>query len=455
MAEALHTIIDRMEEIGKQIRDSQDAIKADLAAQKLTVDEASARIKACEDTASAVTDIRQRLDNLDKELPRGEKVYHSVGSQDSKSVEARDGFARLLMDCALMRKHGRPQYGSIFQARDEFAAPAMDPAQRTQVIDTGGGTPLADGGYLVPDYQRNEIVRLIQEFGLARQVCRVIPMPGKTLRIPTNADLPDVYWDTQANSWVGGGGAGPELGTFTEGKQTFQRPELVAHTLVGFDTISMELDQDSIPGIREFVADSFAMSIAKAEDYQCFMSPGTGTNPFTGIFVDSNVLTVAPADGNGLDTYDEVLRNTNDYTAGDSGYNLLLRLMDRVDESVFDTAQWYMSNSIVTMLRAMRDQEGRPLWTQMSDPAGTQLFGRPLRRGRVLPKRTDASQASKPFIMYGDMRYHAMGDRMQLSLDVSEHAAFKNLGLVVRVAERVCFKNILSTPMATLVTAAN
>jgi len=57
-------------------------------------------------------------------------------------------------------------------------------------------------------------------------------------------------------------------------------------------------------------------------------------------------------------------------------------------------------------------------------------------------------------MLYGDMKYRLLGDRMQMSVDVSEHAAFKETGLVLRFVERIAFLTQLTAPFSVVKTAA-
>ncbi len=55
----------------------------------------------------------------------------------------------------------------------------------------------ADGGYLVPEEFRAEVVREQFQFGVMRKIARVFPMNTDTLDIPTLAARPASYWTSE------------------------------------------------------------------------------------------------------------------------------------------------------------------------------------------------------------------------------------------------------------------
>lgn len=259
---------------------------------------------------------------------------------------------------------------------------------------------------------------------------------------PTNSDLPEVWWDTELDN-------GPELSSLSGGsgidaKVTFAKPQMTAHKLISLDTLSIELEQDSLPDVRSFVVDQFATAFAKEEDYQFLTSPGTGNEPFTGLTKLAGIAEVTSAEV----TYEAALKAIG----ADSGYNLIVETMDNAEEITAQTGIWVFSNSILNGLRYVKDAEQQPLFGMFTGgPPGTML-GRPYVLSRVMPKMTDSAggQSGTAFILFGDYRYHVMGDRMQMSVDVSEHAAFKEAGIVLRFMERIGFVNQLTAPFSRL-----
>jgi HK97 family phage major capsid protein len=424
--EQLHKLIELVEKnmdenknnsakIEKRIADLESGIGA-----APSVDEFKEAQVALKKQGETIALVEERLRNLDAALPVGDKIYQSiVPDKTEKSKKVRDDIARMILDTAAIINHSKPRFSDFFRAQVEGTA--------------------ADGGYVMPTEYRAEIIRIVEQYGIARRLCRVIPMNHKDWTIPTNSDLPAVYWDTEL--------VGVELNAPSESKVTFAKPTMTAHKLIAIDTLSIEVDEDSIPSIRDFVIDVFGIAIAKEEDYQMLTSPGTGTEPFTGLMALSGITEVTGA----ANTYAGTLQATG----ATGGYNKLIETMDAVDEAVSETAVWIGSNSVLNGIRQVKDLNEQPLYGQMAAGPPNSLFGRPYVRSRVMPKVKDGgSQASTAFLLYGDPSYHILGDRMSLTVDVSPHAAFKEAGIVLRVMERLGYCTTLKTPFARLKTSS-
>jgi len=366
-------------------------------------------------------DVMERLRKLDNALPVGSKVYQSIApAVTPREQQMRTEFANMVFDLALRKRGEKPVFSDYFRAQIE--------------------NTLADGGYLMPIEMQGSIVRIVENYGVARRVCRIVPMRHKVWEQPTSSDTPAVYWDTELST--------PELSAPSESKITFAKPSMTAHKLIAIDTLSMEVNQDNISDLQSFVLDVFAMAFSKEEDYQCFASPGTGNEPFKGLLYDTNLASAVSS----ANTYAGTLQ----LTGATGAYNLILEALDKADESTANTGVWFFSNSIVNGLRYVKDTDEQPLFGLFTGGAPGTLLGRPYITSRVFPKMTDSGpgQADKAFMLYGDMKYRLLGDRMQMSVDVSEHAAFKETGLVLRFVERIAFLTQLTAPFSVVKTAA-
>lgn len=428
--EQLHKLIEATE----KVLDVNNGIKASLETRIASVDgeirsELSTLKASIEKSSSDVADMNTRLHQLDKELGKGDKVYRSIVDAGSNDVtrEARLEVANIVADGIRGARKLPPKYSSYSRQQTEY----------DQTSTTGD-----EGGLLVPEQYVPTIVRIQEKYGIARQLFKVMKMNSNKMRIPTNTTLPTVTWDTQL--------AERELTSPSQSGVLFGRPELEAHKLIAIDTMSIEVLDDAIPFIQDFVIDMFALAMAKEEDQTAFMAVGSDSGePFSdgGIMNLSGVTNVVGS----ANTFAGCLKDT---AAEDGGYTKLLETMDAADESTSDTGIWVVSNSIMNNIRNVRDTTGQPLWAQMAGGPPNTLFGRPVVRSRVFPKVSDASQAEKPFILFGDFSTAIMGDRQQMRIDVSEHAAFKEYGMVLRIAERVAFKVLLKAPFAKLNTSA-
>jgi len=425
MEKQLNQLIDL---VGKGMDDTKSKLETfetrvktleESKADQVTISQYKEVCDSLKSQGETLEQMNERLHNLDSILEGGDKRYVPIVKAENEAQKTiREEFARMVLDQASIYRHTGTRFNSEF-------------FKRAQIESQTG-----DGGHLMPVEYRAEIIRIVEQYGLARRLCRVVPMRHKEWEAPTNSDLPAVYWDTELST--------VELSAPSESKVTFLKPKITAHKLIAIDTLSIELDEDAIPDIANFVFDLFAIAVAKEEDYQFLTSPGTGTEPFTGLLYKLGITDVTGA----ANTYAGCLRATGDT----GGYNKLIDVMDAADEITADTGVWVFSNSILNGIRQVKDLNEMPLFATMEEGM---LFGRPYYRSRVMPKMKDSgSQASKPFILFGDFRYHLMGDRMAMSLDTSPHAAFKEAGIVLRVIERIGFETYLTTPFSRLVTSS-
>lgn len=384
---------------------------------------------ALEKNSCDISQMQERVKEQHDNLPRGDRVYRGITDhvETNADREAKREVANIVMDSILLSRHSKPRFSS-YRNQTEF-----------------GGSPAGEeGGLLVPEIYLPRIYRIFEAYGVARQLFNVMDMASTKVNIPTNGDLPTVYWDSQLS------GARELVAPTASNPVTFERPALEARKLIGIDTLSIEVLEDSIPFIQDFVVDMFSLAMAKEEDRTAFMSDGTGTEPFSdgGLMYLSGIGEVTSEQT----TYAEALADDN---ANSGAYFKLLSTLDKGDESVGDFGTWVFSNSILNGIRLVRDTTGQPLTTSMMAAGPQTLFGRPYKTSRVFPKMTDSgSQNDKPFILIGDFRYAFMGQRRGIQIDTSSHAAFKEYGVVVRVAERIAFKTILKAPFARLLTHA-
>ena len=144
------------------------------------------------------------------------------------------------------------------------------------------------GGYTVPVEMANTIIRLVEEYGVARQYCRNYPMASNVTDIPIRAAGLTV-------NYIGEGSA------ITASDLTFGTAQLVAKKPAMMSLLSTELDEDSVINVVDLITTEMAWGFSQNEDEQVFN--GTGS-PITGIgaAVDAaSQVNIATADAITLD----------------------------------------------------------------------------------------------------------------------------------------------------------
>lgn len=299
-----------------------------------------------------------------------------------------------------------------------------------------GGTA-ADGGYLVNDEFRGEIVRAIEEFGIVRKLARVIPMRGDTLSLPKVTASVTVTWPG-------------ELGAGTGAQPTLAQVQLVAKTLVGLTPMSNELLEDANFDVIELLTEIFAEAIAGEEDNQGLAGSGS---PFTGILNASGTTVVTMASGQ--DTFAET-------TLDD-----LRDLITQIKSSLLSGSVYVMHRNIWGIIQKLKENSQHvgtfqnPIVTGEA-PKGVgvagYLWGYPVYLSDKMPGTT--AVATK-FVIFGNLRYLYLGDRKQVAMSISTDATIGAYNLfemnmsAVRVVERIGLTVGLGSAFALLKTAAS
>ena len=196
--------------------------------------------------------LEKRCDELDKLLPKGEKIFIPEGSKS--------------------RVQAVGSFGRMFTAARRWATDRtlLEPLSRAQTE----GTDTA-GGVLVPVEVYPDVMRIVAEESIIRKIARVVPMASDKMTVPTVSTGPTVYWPGEATA--------P-----SESATTFlstANSQLDTSTMAAFTTVSKELSEDDLVAIETVIAELFGEAMAKEENAQAF----SATTPFTGVIQTSGV----------------------------------------------------------------------------------------------------------------------------------------------------------------------
>jgi len=163
-------------------------------------------------------------------------------------------------------------------------------------IQNAFGTDVpSDGGFLVPEEFRSDLLMLALESALIRPRATVIPMGSQTLALPAVDDTSHattVFGGIQTY-WVDESSAPPE----TSAK--FAQVKLDAKKLMAYCTVPSELPADA-PGFGAFIDQSLPRALAFEEDYR-FIA-GTGVGEPLGFVNSSSVVISSAVTGQGANT---------------------------------------------------------------------------------------------------------------------------------------------------------
>jgi HK97 family phage major capsid protein len=131
------------------------------------------------------------------------------------------------------------------------------------------GTTTA-GGFTVPDPLSSELIYLREQFGIARQNCRIYPMSSDVLNVPNATASTTVYYPGENTA-------------ITASDMTFAQVNLVAKKPSVLTQVSKELAEDSIIDFGATLARDMAYVLAKEEDRVVFNNAVDSTSGLDGI----------------------------------------------------------------------------------------------------------------------------------------------------------------------------
>lgn len=284
----------------------------------------------------------------------------------------------------------------------------------------------AEGGFLIPEEFRAELLRVAMEEAVVRPRARVIPMAS--LRV----SLPMLDETTRASSVFGGVIAywTEEAASLVESKPSFGKVVLDAKKLTAYSDIPNELGDDSAISLNAFVGEAFPQAIAWYED-DAFMN-GDGAGMPLGALDASNpalIVQAATAAGNSIEWADAV--------------NMFSRMLP----GSLNRAVWVVTPDAFPQLALMQAPGGiSPIWVS---PGGgpntppTTLLGRPI----IITEKAPGTLGNQGDISFVDFGHYLIGDRMAMTAMTSPHYKFGQDVTSYRVIERVDGRPWIQSPI--------
>lgn len=376
----------------------------------------SARTKELGEVGSDVDELKgaierlsARCDQLDRELPQGQKVFEA--ETPVKNVALRE-FGSQISQAWRIKQFGRAAAGQTSDAT-------------------------APGGVLVPTITYDKVARIVEEASIIRNIATVVPMSSNTMVMPTRSSGPSVSWLADQQILA------------NKTSVMFENPTLSSKTLMAIDEVSAELDEDSIVALEPFFAQMFAEAVGKEENKQAFNS----TTPFTGVSNDTNITSVQ--------------MGSNALPSGFSrvSHSDLINLQYTADPKVIHKGTFIMHPDAFKECVGLKDSNGRPIYAsawygggpstgadagdrpEPQQAAPAVLLGRPAYLTETMP--SDGTN-NTIFGVYGDFSKFAFGDRKQMTIDWSDQVYYEYGNLALRVRERIAMKTLITGAFARL-----
>lgn len=276
----------------------------------------------------------------------------------------------------------------------------------------------SDGGFLIPEVLRAELLRVALESAIVRSRARVIPMDSLTVPFPmvdSTSNVSSVYGGI-TGYWT------EEGATLTESQPRFGRVELKANKLVLYTEVPNELLRDARPSMEAFINDVFPEAIAWFEDVACFVGGGVG-EPLGFLNAPAAISVSRTGSGQNIDWADIA--------------NMYARMLPQS----LNRAVWVISPDAIPNLLTMPFTVGgtSPVLLGNGGFSGTgqgspamSILGRP-----VIVSEKARTIGTSGDINFVDFGFYLFGDRQAMSARQSEDFRFNTDVTAFRVIERI------------------
>ncbi|GGQ83789.1 phage major capsid protein [Streptomyces flaveolus] len=272
----------------------------------------------------------------------------------------------------------------------------------------------ADGGFLVPETLRSNLMEIALEMSVVRPLATVVPM--ESARVP----FPMIDSTTNAGSVFGGMVAywGEEGAPLNDASPKFGRVTLDAKKLTGLSAVPNELLQDSITSFAALLERLWPQALAFSED-NSFMA-GSGVGEPLGFRGAGNPSAVP------------VARTT----ANKIKYADIVKMYSRMLPSSLPRAVWTCSPDALPELLTMAldvGTGGNSVFVVNAAAAHPMtIFGRPL----IITEKA-GTLGARGDIAFSDLSYYLVGDRQTMTADSSTDYQFGADKTTFRIIQRV------------------
>lgn len=288
---------------------------------------------------------------------------------------------------------------------------------RSRVMDYSEKVP-SEGGILVPEEWRSDIMTRALESAVVRPRAIVVPMPTGKLRWPAvdfTTEVGEVYGG-MVFYWV------DEGGTITPTDATFAAIALEANKLAGGALLPNELLKDATQ-LTTWIMTNLPKGIGQFEDVALLKGNGV-KKPLGALHADNPALITVGAEVGQV---------------GGITWNNVLAMFSRMLPESFGSSVWVITPDAIPEIFSM----ALPVGTggsavMLGEGQGTQalpmtMLGRPI----IWSRKAPAVLGTKGDISLVDLSQYVIGDTQDVRIDTSEHAHFWTDKTAFRIIERI------------------
>ena len=348
---------------------------------------------------------------------------------------------------------GKDMTGLSEKAKKDFAEVAKMAARGMFNAETKANEALIEeqdnrGGYLVSREIADAIMRIAASVGTIMSQAAKWEMTGDELAVPnyTGAFLKGAYLGVDAAGGVTG--------------LTFGQAQLIAKKWQLAFVVGNDLLADASVNVADWLLALGGEAMANMIDYQGFVGGANTGDPFLGILNYPSTTTV-----------DETGKSVTSYVlpSGETTFSSFKVMDDSsamigdMEESILDGAAFYMNRTVWAKLRTQKDGAGNYIlpyagWAKPDPamqsnvgggpikPAG-EILGYPVYTNRHLPAvgasnvNGFSDTASNPFLIFGNMRAFAFGDKGEMRVGQFESGSFGGKEIALADQRGIVYKH--------------
>jgi len=250
----------------------------------------------------------------------------------------------------------------------------------------------SEGGFLVPTEFHREVLRTVEQYGVARKLFRAIPMGTDKKDITALTGEPVAYR-------VGEASAAPSASTLTFGQLQLIAKKTICNVI---GTSELVEDNQADIAIWNLVIERVAQAFALLEDTQFFTGNGTGNNDL-GLFASTNG-----------DLTDFVIAGSTFATVT---ADELLDMQFSVAGSIRARGKYLLHPTVFASIRKLKGSDGHYIYEAPNGTTPATIWGKPFELSEVVPATSDGSQGGTRFASFGDHNLAGViGDRRNMTV---------------------------------------
>ena len=429
---------------GFATKSEKEAIKKELEAldetEQEVLEDKVAEVDALPEEEEAGDEVEKMLKSLIKNSTATTKS-EILSELKSEIKEWMDGQKELMEKKAGIYakevKDERKMANAKFKATC-LALVSKDESKMKEMSTDATGTPYA--GYTVDSELSAEIRHLITQYGVARREMSTIQLTKNEYKANSLVTEPTLFWVDE----------GAVIGST---QVVLGQESLKLKKLGAIVALTSELIDDAEVDLFAFVAGRLAEGFAKAEDLAFFTGAGdndTTNGKFTGLLNNEDI-----------NEYVMDASSIESITVED-----LNSVVDKTPSGALSGAKWYLHRSMKSILRTLKDGEGRYIYQPLSPSGFENILGYPVVEVEVFPTRTDDDEET-PFMLFGDLKKACiLGYKGGIEADMFEAGSIKNVAgnadinlittdrKAIRWIERVGYITILPGAVTRLLTGS-